>query len=85
MQEGATAAFSVPGRKENCGFITLVPESMKRLGFETSMPKKMNSKMFEPESLISDFRQAGFKTVKTFYTSINPNYRTYDQLWKFMR
>ena len=85
MQEGATAGFSVPGRRENCGFISLLPESMKRLGFEASKPKKMNFKLFEPESLIADFKEVGFKTVKTFYTCNNPNYRTYEPLWKFMR
>lgn len=84
LEDGATAGFTVWGRPENSTFFTFLPKVLKEAGVEMEQPGRSNFHLgVDKAALVSDAKKAGFKSVKAYYTQINPNLGSAEQLFKF--
>ena len=84
LKQGGRAAFSVWGRKENSEFFTLIPQTIKRCGFELPPPgDKSPFHLSNKDDLEKDVLAAGFSEVKLFYSATNINIENPDELFEF--
>ncbi|CAI2376153.1 unnamed protein product [Moneuplotes crassus] len=86
LQKGAVAGFTVLGRIEKCNYVTLVPEVIQSLGHEIKpiTTHKHPAHLGDRKALENDFREAGFSSVKSYYTNINFILKDQLDLYKFM-
>jgi ubiquinone/menaquinone biosynthesis C-methylase UbiE len=83
LQEGGVAAFTVWGRPENSSFFTFFPSILKHVGIETPKPPRTLFHLGDKEKLEKDVRDAGFKSVKLFYTQTNLIPNSSEELYEF--
>jgi len=83
LEEGGTAGFTVWGRSENSTLFTFVPEVFATAGCPLPKPDRTHFHLSDKDSLIKDVKDAGFKSVKAFYTQTNPNLGSVDDVYYF--
>ena len=73
LENGGVAGFTVLGRIENCNYATFLPEVAKSLGHDHTHDTdiKHPAHLGDKESLVKDIKDAGFTSVKTYYTKTN--------------
>lgn len=70
-----SAAFSAPGRAENCSLFSLIPQSIKECGFEIPINSKaMHGLSQNKDEVYQLCREAGFNKITLEYTSCLLNY-----------
>ncbi|CAI2376276.1 unnamed protein product [Moneuplotes crassus] len=72
LETGGVAGFTVPGRRENCNMLSLVPDVLESLGHEIPPPlHKHPTYLSDKETMEKDLRNVGFSIVKMYYTEGN--------------
>lgn len=84
LEKGGVAGFTVVGRLENCNYVTFLPEVVKSLGHDFSGTEDQHpSDLSDKDVLEKDIREAGFSSVKTYYTKANVIFRNDMELFQF--
>lgn len=84
LETGGTAGLTVPGRMENCTFFMFFFKLLQEAGIKTEEPKRPNQTIgADKDALVQDFKDAGFSTVRAYYTFINPGLGSPEDYFNF--
>lgn len=85
LEKGGVAGFTVLGRFEKCNYITFIPEVLSSMGHDIGITDLKHPTHLGDRDLVEkDAKEAGFSSVKTYFTNINILFENDMELFNFM-